>query len=98
MVTLRRLARDVGRMKANRSRYQSQVDATNRGLIYTADGVNYIAVDPFAPDQAPKGVKITSKDEYTHGLFVANILNMPGGYCGVEGICEYAYSSSENVC
>ena len=87
MVTLRRLARDVGRMKANRSRYQSQVDATNRGLIYTAAGVNYIAVDPFAPDQAPAGVRIVSKDEYTHGLFVANILNMPGGYCGVEGLC-----------
>jgi hypothetical protein len=87
MVTLRRLARDVGRKKANRNRYQNQADAANNGLIYTADGVNYIAVDPYAPDQAPAGVRIVSKDEYTHGLFVANILNMPGGYCGVEGLC-----------
>ncbi len=98
MVTLRRLAWDVGRQKANRKRYQNQVDATTNGLIFTAAGVNYIAVDPYAPDQAPKGVRITSKDEYIHGLFVANILNMPGGYCGVEGLCEYAYSSLDNVC
>jgi hypothetical protein len=87
MVTLRRSAWEVRRKKANRHRYQNQADAANNGLIYTADGVNYIAVDPYAPDQAPAGVRIVSKDEYTHGLFVANILNMPGGYCGVEGLC-----------
>jgi hypothetical protein len=89
MVTLRRLARGVGRKKANRNRYQNQADATNNGLIYTAAGVNYIAVDTTVPNQAPAGVRIVSKDEYTHGLFVAKILNMPGGYCGVEGLCEY---------
>jgi hypothetical protein len=35
-------------------------------------------------------VRIVSKKNWTHGLFIADIEHMPGGICGTWPACELA--------
>ncbi|KAI9847413.1 MAG: hypothetical protein M1837_002602 [Sclerophora amabilis] len=63
--------------------YVDESTAQGGGLIQTNSDSVYIGVDH--DNQAPSGrqsVRLTSKNSYTHGLFIADIAHFPGGICG----------------
>ncbi|KAB5594009.1 glycosidase C21B10,07 [Ceratobasidium theobromae] len=66
--------------------YLSKSDATSAGLAYVqSDGVAVLKVDnttTLAQGQPRKSVRIQSNNQYSSGLFVADILHMPFG-CSV---------------
>lgn len=74
--------------------YVNQSDAASKGLISAADGSPVIigvdSVNTYNGNAAYYGingvgrpsVRITSKQKYNHGLFIADLTNMPGGVCG----------------
>jgi len=62
--------------------YQSQQDATSKGLAQFTDNVTVLAVDDFTT--LPEGgnrdsVRISTKKTYNGGLFVADFAAMPSG-------------------
>ena len=67
-------------------RYVDEITATGTGLINTyANGSSYIGVDhtnKYLGSSGRPSVRLTSTQTYTHGLFIADIANMPGGVCG----------------
>jgi len=67
-------------------------DAIVANLVsHDGNGVSYIYTDTdpsWLSGLPPNAIRITSKAELTHGLFVAVVNNMPGGYCGITSTCE----------
>ena len=84
---------DLGCVADGKS-YNDYNTAYDNGLVSTdPTGINYISVDTasaFAGSSlvGRNAVRITSKREFTHGLFITEILNMPGGACGVSSTCQ----------
>jgi beta-glucanase (GH16 family) len=68
--------------------YLDQADAETQGLISVSnDGSVIIGVDSTniynaSTSVGRPSVRITSQEIYNHGLFLADIANMPGGVCG----------------
>ncbi len=69
--------------------YLDETPAKNAGLTktnYNDDGSVYIGVDhtnTYASTAVGRpSVRLTSTAKYNHGLFIADIKNMPGGVCG----------------
>lgn len=44
-----------------------------------------------------KSVRIMSQKSWTHGLFIADILHMPGGTCGTWPACKYQRINAEKI-
>jgi hypothetical protein len=65
--------------------YQSESAAASKGLINTNNDQVYIGVDysTVNPSAGRASVRVTSNQDYTHGLFTADIAHMPGSICGV---------------
>ncbi|KAI1324169.1 glycoside hydrolase family 16 protein [Xylariaceae sp. FL0255] len=67
--------------------YQSKEDAMAQGLV-SIDEFNRVrlGVDSVhtytTSDTGRPSVRITSKDDFTHGLFIADFAHMPGSTCG----------------
>lgn len=49
-------------------------------------------------EQGRAATKLISKQTFNHGLFVAEIANMPGGTCGTVPGCEFDGSGLEILC
>jgi hypothetical protein len=68
--------------------YLNQTHAETQGLIKVRnDGSVIIGVDSTniynaSTSVGRPSVRITSQKKYNHGLFLADIANMPGGVCG----------------
>lgn len=67
--------------------YVDQKTANNDGLAYVdGDGIAHMGVDSTTvldPSGAGReSVRITTKKNYTHGLIISDIVNMPAGVCG----------------
>ncbi|KAF7954525.1 hypothetical protein EAE96_005645 [Botrytis aclada] len=61
------------------ARTNQLINTDTYGPLYM--GVNHTTfLDPAGPGR--KSVRITSQKSWTHGLFIADILHMPGGTCG----------------
>jgi hypothetical protein len=79
---------EEGGMEADGFRYYDYSDALDDGLVQVdGSGVAYMNVDISDPT-TPLAVKITSKQEFTHGLFIANLYSTPGGFCGISTSCK----------
>ncbi|UNI14445.1 hypothetical protein JDV02_001074 [Purpureocillium takamizusanense] len=67
--------------------YVDQATAQQAGLIRAGQGNGsvYMGVDHTSvnPANGRKSVRITSKQSFTKGLFIADIAHMPGSICGV---------------
>ncbi|GJN68731.1 hypothetical protein PLIIFM63780_001083 [Purpureocillium lilacinum] len=67
--------------------YVDQATAQQAGLIGAGQGNSsiYMGVDHTTvnPANGRKSVRITSKQSFTKGLFIADIAHMPGSICGV---------------
>ncbi|KAJ6446318.1 endo-1,3(4)-beta-glucanase [Purpureocillium lavendulum] len=67
--------------------YVDQATAQQAGLIGVgqSNGSIYMGVDHTTvnPPNGRQSVRITSKDSFTRGLFIADIAHMPGSICGV---------------
>jgi hypothetical protein len=68
--------------------------ALDDGLIaIDGQGVSYMGVDsstvlnPNGPGR--EATRLVSQQEFTHGLFILKLENMPGGACGTRPGCEY---------
>ncbi|KAF5672495.1 mixed-linked glucanase precursor MLG1 [Fusarium circinatum] len=59
--------------------------ANSEGLAGYVDGAVYMGVDYQTknPSNGRRSVRVTSRDAFTHGLFVADIAHMPGSIPGV---------------
>lgn len=77
----------------------------NSGLTRLDNGVFRMSVDSdnvYDPNSAYYGnngygrpsVRLESKDAFTKGLFIIDLLHMPGGTCGVWPAC----TSSLSIC
>ncbi|KAH6985316.1 concanavalin A-like lectin/glucanase domain-containing protein [Ilyonectria destructans] len=55
------------------------------GLAGYQNGAIYMGVDTntINPANGRKSVRVTSQQSFTHGLFIADIVHMPGSICGV---------------
>lgn len=66
--------------------YETYDEATSTGLAYIT-GANqiYMGVDwtTVAPANGRRSVRVSSNAAYNHGLFIADIVHMPGNICGV---------------
>jgi hypothetical protein len=73
------------RGRADGNSFNDCTTAVDKNLIFTDphDGSIYLSVDTSNAfgGVATDAVRIVSKAEFTHGLFIAVINNMPGGYC-----------------
>jgi hypothetical protein len=75
-------------------RYLGEDDASSAGILgENGYGPSYMGVDhtntldPAGPGR--KSLRITSKKSWTHGLFIADIVHMPGSICGTWPACKY---------
>ncbi|KAH7118291.1 concanavalin A-like lectin/glucanase domain-containing protein [Dactylonectria estremocensis] len=59
--------------------------AVSEGLAGDRNGAIYMGVDTttVSPASGRKSVRVTSQTSFTHGLFIADIIHMPGSICGV---------------
>ncbi|TGO15798.1 hypothetical protein BPAE_0539g00040 [Botrytis paeoniae] len=61
------------------ARANQLINSNTYGPVYM--GVDYTtSLDPAGPGR--KSVRIMSQESWTHGLFIADILHVPGGTCG----------------
>lgn len=66
--------------------YQTYAEAISEGLAYITDANQvYMGVDSTTvnPTDGRKSVRISSNDAFEHGLFITDIVHMPGNVCGV---------------
>lgn len=66
--------------------YLTYAEASAEGLAYITDGDQiYMGVDSTTvdPTNGRASVRVSSNDAYNHGLFIADIVHMPGDICGV---------------
>ncbi|KAG0649466.1 putative endo-1 [Hyphodiscus hymeniophilus] len=69
--------------------YQAFAFAREEGYVYPnyQNGAAYMGVDNVTvltyPGTGRKSVRISSQKSWTHGLFISDIVHMPGGICGV---------------
>lgn len=75
------------------SRYvDASTASTNKLTRIGDDGTAYIGVDTTTVlDPNGKGrdsVRITTQKQFTHGLIIGDITNMPGGVCGTWPACR----------
>lgn len=67
-------------------KYHSAVQANSQSLAGFANGAVYLGVDHETMDPARPGrgsVRLSSKNSFTKGLFIADIAHMPENKCGV---------------
>ncbi|KAH7147102.1 glycoside hydrolase family 16 protein [Dactylonectria estremocensis] len=59
--------------------------AVSEGLAGDRNGAIYMGVNTttVSPASGRKSVRVTSQTSFTHGLFIADIIHMPGSICGV---------------
>lgn len=65
--------------------YVDGATASSLQLAGTSSGGVFMAADSTTqnPPNGRKSVRVTSKQSFTHGLFIADIAHMPGSICGV---------------
>ena len=66
-------------------KFSTSAAANTSGLAGFSGTQVYLGVDSTTvnPSGGRGAVRLSSKNSYTHGLFVADIAHMPGGICGV---------------
>ena len=65
--------------------YLDEIDAQNANLISVDNGVVTIRSDSsnIASGRGRNSVRITSRNQYTHGLVVLDLQHMPSAACGI---------------
>ncbi|KAL7819083.1 family 16 glycoside hydrolase [Trichoderma gracile] len=65
--------------------YVDAQTASSMGLAGTSSGGIFMGTDSTTqnPPGGRKSVRVTSQQQFTHGLFIADIAHMPGSICGV---------------
>ncbi|KAF2809621.1 putative endo-1,3(4)-beta-glucanase [Mytilinidion resinicola] len=65
-------------------KYLDQSTAQSQGIISTTASSVYIGVDHInVTPQGRSSIRIQSKIQYTHGLFILDLAHMPGSICGI---------------
>ncbi|KIV92814.1 hypothetical protein PV10_04080 [Exophiala mesophila] len=64
--------------------YINQQQAQNQGMYKVENGAVYMGVDSsnVASGRGRDSIRISSKKEYNHGLFILDLAHMPAGACG----------------
>lgn len=79
--------------KSGRNRYQSQPDALAKGL-YSINPVTQavtLGVDHtniYGLGEGRPSVRLESKRQYNHGLFIGDFAHMPPSVCGLWPACK----------
>ncbi|PTU19718.1 hypothetical protein P175DRAFT_0534175 [Aspergillus ochraceoroseus IBT 24754] len=64
--------------------YVDQATAEGKGFISMSDGVAYLGVDytSVVVSGGRQSVRLTSRSQYNHGLYILDLSHMPGSVCG----------------
>lgn len=69
------------------AKYQSRADAEKKGLVSSDGNEVYIGVDHktvlTGTNRLRDSVRIESKKQYKHGLFIARFTHLPENKCGL---------------